>query len=95
MSAAKIRRSNTKYRRRYDVEAFGYSVKNSQLGNVCLARVRTSVYNHTLGMSHRGTVKVLINSRFEDLQSKDLLFKGLVTLLGILRNMCWIPIDNT
>ncbi len=98
MSATKIGCMDTKNRSRYDLHTTAYSVQNSQLGNVCLARTRTSMNDDTLGMSHRSCINgrridVLIDSGFKNIDSKDLLLVGLITLLVILRNdFCWIPI---
>jgi hypothetical protein len=91
MSATMIGCTNTKNRSRYDLHTTAYSVQNSQLGNVCLARTRTSMNDDNLGMSHRSSItgqriNVLIDSGFENIDSKDLLLVGLITLLVILSN---------
>jgi hypothetical protein len=101
MSATKIGCMDTKKRSKYDHHTIAYSKQNSQLGNVCLARTRTSMNDNTLDMSHQSTINghsidVLINGGFENINSKDLLLVGLITLLVKLSNAFYrIPITVT
>ncbi len=85
MGATKIGCTDTKKRGGYDLHSTAYSVQNSQLGNMCLTHTRTSMNDHTLGMSQQSTINgrriyVLINGGFENINSKDLLLVGLITL---------------